>query len=402
MNREYNSTSIFDNEEVVEGGEFSLERLASSAAQRVIQSALELEVSEFLERLRYEKSPAGAEPKGYRNGHHRERVVATAVGGLSVRVPRVSDSIEKFESKLVRPYKRRSAELDTTFQKLFIEGLATRDFEPALRALTGTEAALSPSSISRLNKQFKDDYDTWSKRDLRDLKIAYSWVDGVSLAAGIADERAHLLVVIGVDMTGTKRLISLTEGQRESKESWGAVLRDLKKRGLNQPALAVADGALGFWAALPGVWPLTKQQQCWFHKTRNILDKLATSEQKEGVQRLRGIQQATDREAAQWLATKLIKDWRDAGYDRAAKCLESALERLLTFYDFPPEHAKHLRTTNPVESPFATMRIRTNAARRFRTSKSGLHLVFKLFERIEKSWRKIKSPEKLKEVKLPT
>ena len=138
MNREYNSTSIFDNEEVVEGGEFSLERLARSAAQRVIQSALELEVSEFLERLRYEKSPAGAEPKGYRNGHHRERVVATAVGGLSVRVPRVSDSIEKFESKLVRPYKRRSAELDTTFQKLFIEGLATRDFEPALRALTGT------------------------------------------------------------------------------------------------------------------------------------------------------------------------------------------------------------------------------------------------------------------------
>jgi transposase-like protein len=313
----------------------------------------------------------------------------------------VSDSREKYSSKLVRPYKRRSDELDTTFQKLFIEGLATRDFEPALRALTGTEAPLSPSSISRLNKQFKDDYEAWTERDLSDLKIAYIWVDGVSIAAGIADERAHLLVIIGVDMTGTKRLLALKEGYRESKESWTEVLRDLKKRGLNQPALAVADGALGFWAALPEVWPLTKKQQCWFHKTQNILDKLPKDEQKEGVERLRGIQKATGREAALRLAKKLIAEWRQAGYDRAAKCLESALERLLTFFDFPPEHAKHLRTTNPVESPFATMRIRTNAARRFRTSKSGLHLVFKLFERIEKRWLKITSPEKLKNVKLP-
>jgi transposase-like protein len=313
----------------------------------------------------------------------------------------VSDSREKFSSKLVRPYKRRSDELDTTFQKLFVEGLATRDFEPALRALTGDEAPLSPSSISRLNKQFKDDYKAWKERDLSDLKIAYIWVDGVSIAAGIADERAHLLVIMGVDMTGTKRLLALTEGYRESKESWAEVLRDLKKRGMNQPALAVADGALGFWAALREVWPLTKKQQCWFHKTKNILDKLPKGEHEECVQRLRGIQHATDREAALRLAKKLIAEWRQAGYDRAAQCLESAIERLLTFYDFPPEHAKHLRTTNPIESPFATMRLRTNAARRFRTSKSGLHLVFKLFERIERRWQKITSPEKLKNVKLP-
>lgn len=401
MRKAYSKTSIFDKEEVTQGEVFSLERLARSAAQRVIQEALELEVDEFLERLRYEKTPEGEEPKGYRNGHHRGRIVSTAVGGLHVRVPRVSDSRGKFSSKLVRPYKRRSDELDSTFQKLFIEGLATRDFEPALRALTGTEAPLSPSSISRLNKQFKDDYEAWTERDLSDSKIAYIWVDGVSIAAGIADERAHLLVIIGVDMTGAKRLLALTQGYRESKESWTEVLRDLKKRGMNQPALAVADGALGFWAALPEVWPQTKKQQCWFHKTQNILDKLPKSEQPEGVQRLRGIQLATDREAARWLAKKLIAEWNAAGYDKAAKCLEGALERLLTFFDFPNKHAKHLRTTNPVESPFATMRIRTNAARRFRTSKSGLHLVFKLFERIEKRWLKITSPEQLKNVKLP-
>lgn len=403
MKQEYNENLIFDNEMKASGenmSPFSLEAMVRSAAQRMIQAALEAEVTEFLERLPGEKVGAG-EFRGYRNGHHKERVVSSAVGGLTVKVPRVSDNREDFVSKLVKPYRRRSEGLDCLFPRLFVEGLATRDFEPALRFLVGEEAPLSPSSISRLNKQFKTDYESWQKRDLSGLKIAYIWADGVYLQAGIGEEKACLLVIIGVDQTGQKHYLALAQGYRESKESWAEVLRDLRDRGLNEPALAIADGALGFWAALPEVWGQTKKQLCWLHKTRNLLDKLPKSEQGEAADRIRGVYLATDGEAARYLAEKLIKDWRGAGYDRAADCLRTALANLLTFFEFPSEHARHLRTTNPIESVFATVRLRTNAARRFRTARSGLHLVFKLLERCQKGWQKISHLEKLKEVKLP-
>ncbi len=199
------------------------------------------------------------------------------MGALEVRQPRVSDVPDeagKYRSQLVRPYRRRSEGLDILFPKLFIEGLATRDFEPALRALAGEEAPLSPSSISRLNKQFKDEYDEWKTRRLNDLEIVYMWVDGIYLKAGIADEKLCALVIIGADRTGKKHLLAISEGYRESKESWIEVLRDLKARGMNEPAIAIADGDLGFWAALPEVWHQTKEQLCWLHKIRNILDKL--------------------------------------------------------------------------------------------------------------------------------
>ena len=404
MKKEYNETLIFDNEIGTSSeniSPFSLEAMVRNAAQRMIQAALEAEVTEFLERLPREKVRPGQEARGYRNGYHQERVVSSAVGGLTVRVPRVSDNAEKFASKLVKPYKRRSEGLDLLFPKLFVEGLATRDFEPALRFLVGEEAPLSPSTISRLNKQFKDDYESWRKRDLSDLKIAYVWADGVYLQAGLGEEKACLLVVIGVDQSGGKQILALAQGYRESKESWQELLKDLQKRGLNEPALAVADGGLGFWAALPEVWPQTKKQLCWLHKMRNVLDKLPASEQAEATQRLRAVYLATDGEAARYLAEKLLSDWRTAGYERAAECLRQALPKLLTFYDFPAEHARHLRTTNPIESIFATVRLRTNATRRLRSARSGLHLVFKILERCQKGWRKISHPEKLKEVKLP-
>jgi putative transposase len=236
---------------------------------------------------------------------------------------------------------------------------------------------------------------------LSELKIAYLWADGVYLQAGIGEEKACLLVIIGVDQSGAKHYLALSQGYRESKESWLEVLRDLKKRGLNEPALAIADGGLGFWAALPEVWNQTKTQLCWLHKTRNLLDKLPKSEHPEAVARLRAVYLATDGEAARYLAQKLIRDWRAAGYERASDCLRSALRNLLTFFEFPSEHARHLRTSNPIESVFATVRLRTNAARRFRTARSGLHLVFKLLERSQKGWQKISHPEKLKEVKMP-
>lgn len=401
--KEYNETSIFDNEIEQENenlSPFSLEAMVRSAAQRMIQAALEAEVTEFLERLPGEKTRPG-EFRGYRNGYHRERVVSTAAGALQVKVPRVSDNPEKYQSRLVKPYQRRSEGLNQLFPKLFIEGLATRDFEPALRFLVGDQAPLSPSSISRLNKQFKRDYEDWKKNDLSRLRIYYVYADGVYLQAGIAEEKMCLLVLIGVDELGQKHILGLQEGYRESKESWKELLLDLKKRGLREPALAIADGGLGFWAALPEVWDQTKEQLCWLHKTRNILDKLPKAERKEAVERLRAIYLSETKEDAALLAEKLIRDCRSAGYERAADCLQNALARLLTFFEFPAEHARHLRTTNPIESVFATIRLRTKAAKRFRTARSGLHLVFKLLERAKQGWRMIQHPEKLKEIRLP-
>ena len=196
---------------------------------------------------------------------------------------------------------------------------------------------------------------------------------------------------MGADRTRKKHLLGLEEGYRESKESWLALLRDLRDRGMNEPAIAAADGALGFWAALPEIW----------HKTRNILDKLPKKEHKEATIRLRAVYLATDAEAARYLADKLIGEWKRVGYLKAAECLERALEKLLTFHAFPNEHARHLRTTNPIESPFASVKLRTNASRRFRSPQSALHLLFKLLQRAEKNWQRLASPEKLKEVKLP-
>lgn len=402
---EYNGNQIFDNLEPDERPEFSafsLESYIRSAAQRMIQAALEMEVEEFLQRAKYDKAEQN-EFRGYRNGHHKSRTVSTAVGGLQVRVPRVSDNTEKYESKLVKPYQRRSEGLNNLFPKLFIEGLSTRDFEPSLRFLVGEQAPLSPSAISRLNKQFKTDYETWQKADLRGRKFYYIYADGVYLSAGIALEKAYLLVIIGVDEAGEKQLLGLKQGFRESKESWQELLSDLKNRGMNEPALAIADGGLGFWAALPEVFSQTKEQLCWLHKTRNILNKLPQSEVNEAVQRLRAIHLAEDKAEAERLAKKLIKQWNEVETTRnAAKCLELALERLLTFYEFPVEHARHLRTTNPIESVFATIRLRTKPMKRFRTISSGVHLVFKLMERAKTGWRGIGHPEKLKEVKLPS
>jgi len=402
MQKEYTENLFFD-KEIIEENElpqFNLEAMVRNAAQRMIQGVLDLEVDEFLQRLKYDKTEVD-NFTGYRNGYHREREVATAVGGIKVRVPRVSDSAEPFQSNLVKKYKRRSQGLDYLFPNLFVEGLATRDFEPALRFLVGENAPLSPSSISRLNKKFKDEYESWAKRDLTSLKIAYMWADGIYLKAGIADEKRCLLVIIGVDMSGKKHLLTMKEGFRESAESWSEALTDLKKRGMNEPALAVADGGLGFWAALPKVWRETKEQTCWLHKMRNILDKLPNREQPEAVVRLRGIYSASSREVAERLANDLQSEWKEAGYYQAMECLWVAMPKLLTFYEMPEEHWKHLRTTNVIESPFASVRLRTDAAKRFRSSKSGTHLVFKILQSCEGRWSRISHPEKLKEVKMP-
>jgi putative transposase len=285
-----------------------LESLARLGAQRMLQCALEEEVEAYLQRKRYERKDGTA---GYRSGYLPERTLTLGSGSVPIKVPRVSaePAGQKFQSKLVKPYQKRSQTLDTLFPQLFIEGLATRDFEPALRSLLGAEAALSPSTVSRLNQQFKEEFAAWQTRAITETFV-YVYADGLYLAAGIGDEKACLLIVLGVDTSGRKHFLGLREGYRESKESWLAVLHDLQARGLNMPALAIGDGALGFWAALREVFPLTKEQLCWLHKTRNLLDQLPKKEHAEAVQRLRAIQRASSRSAAEKLARQLIVSQR--------------------------------------------------------------------------------------------
>ena len=390
----------------VEGGEATqvvrdqVEALAREGAREMLMKALGEEVDAYLGRGRYQRT---GEYRGYRNGATSRRLTLGA-GTIALSPPRVRD-IPKgqapFESKILRKHQRRSDTIDETFLNLFVEGLATRDFEPALRLLVGQDAPLSPSTISRLTKQFKGQYDTFDRQDLTDRKFVYIWADGIYLKAGLGTEKACLLVLIGADKTGEKHLIALREGYRESTESWGELLRDCRRRGLNEPACWIADGALGLWAAVREHSPGSAQQRCTNHKTINIIDKLPKDEQPEAVQRLRAIWQAKDERTARKLASKLIADFQEAGYDRAAACLADDLDRCLTFYRFPEAHWSHLRTTNPIESVFASVRLRTNAAKRFKKTKSGVYLMHQILVRLAKRWRRLRSAHLCSTVPLP-
>jgi transposase-like protein len=380
-----------------------LEAIVRRGAKVMLQAALEQEVEQYLERHKHEKRKADAEFRGYRNGYAQQRSLSVGSGTIKVTVPRVSDvprSQEPFESQIIKPYQRRSQTLQRLFPQLFVEGLATRDFEPALRCLLGAEAALSPSTIVRLNSQFKAEYEDWTRSSLAHLPVVYVWVDGIYLKAGIGSENACLLVVIGADVTGKKHLLALEEGYRESKESWLGVLRQLKRRGMNEPAIAVGDGALGFWSAVSELWRLTRQQRCWLHKVRNILDKLPQRERGEAAQHLRAIYLSKTSEEAKAKALKLAKSWKGL-FDKAAECLLADFDQMLSFYEFPAEHHKHLRTTNPIESVFAPVRLRTDAAKRMRSSRSAVHLIFQVIKGLEQKWQRLSHAETLRSVKLP-
>jgi len=326
-----------------------IEALVRRGAQVMLQTALEHEVQHYLERARHQRSNNEAEFRGYRNGTAPERKITVGSGTIKIKTPRVSDvpaHQEQFESQIVKPYQRRSKTLEQVFPKLFIEGLATRDFEPALRCLMGEEAALSPSTISRLNAKFKHEYEDWTRSSLASLPIVYVWVDGIYIKAGIADERACLLVVMGADVTGKKHLLAMEEGFRESKESWSTVLRNLKARGMNEPTLAIGDGALGFWAAAAEVWRQTRQQRCWLHKMRNVLDKLPQRERSEAVKGLRAIYLSKTREEAKSKVMTLAKSWRGV-YDKAAECLMDDLERDVCVLRLPGGASQTLEDDQP-------------------------------------------------------
>ncbi|OGQ29726.1 MAG: hypothetical protein A3B79_05015 [Deltaproteobacteria bacterium RIFCSPHIGHO2_02_FULL_50_15] len=377
----------------------TIEDLAKKGAQEMLRKALEAEVDGYLERERHRRSCCH---RGYRNGYGKERHLSFCGGTIPVRVPRVSDvpqGQESFEPAVVQRYQRRSPMLDRQFRDLYREGLATRDFEPCFRLLLGETATLSPSTISRLTKEYQKEFEEFLKRDLSSERFYYLWADGIYLAAGQEDEKTALLVVMGVNEDGEKVLLGMREGYRESTESWKELLRDLKKRGLNTAALAVADGSLGFWGALSEIYPETRHQRCLKHKWVNVLDKLPKAKQKEALSHLREIYQARSRKEAVALTGKLAAQWK-ARYPRASECLTKDIEAMFTYFDFPKQHWIHLKTSNPIESAFAPVRLRTNAAKRLRTATGALYLVYKLIDRYSRSWRRINAPEKLQEVRL--
>lgn len=363
----------------------ALEDLCRTKVAEVLQAYLNAEADELIQRRRYERVGEGASGL-YRNGHDPERLITTPAGSIAIRRPRVRNMI--YESAVLPKHKRRLPSLDRTFHKLWLEGLSQRDFEPALRALLGEAAPLSASTIARVNVQFRSEFDAWKSRRLDHEHYVYLWADGVHLGAGPADERRVILVVIGADAQGKKHLVALDEAMSESELSWREILHDLKQRGLRAPSLAIADGANGFWSALSAVYPDAKQQRCWLHKIRNVLDKVPEKLKAEVHRRLRDMCRSTTRAEAMSkldaLARSLSKD-----YPKAAACVRDDVDRMLAYFAFPPASWKSLRTTNPIESVFSSVRLRTNVAKRLRSGASALYLVFKLIERLSTTWRRI-------------
>lgn len=366
-----------------------LEQIVREGAQKMLAAALEAEVEEFLQRKRYER---GKPFRGYRNGYHEPRELTVGVGKVTVRVPRVSDvpkevAPEGFRSQIVRRYERASRTTQRLFARLYLEGLSTGDFEPVFRELVGETTALSPNTIVRLKDEWQAEYEAWRKRRLDGHRYVYIWADGFYLGAGSEAENTALLCVLGAREDGEKELLAMMPGYRENKESWAAVLRDLRDRGLAAPLLAIGDGVLGLWAALRDVFPETKHQRCWNHRILNVLAKLPQRRQREARQRLRAMYAAPTRAECEQRRDAYVQELQRGGHRDAAETLLRDWEDFVRFYDFPKEHWPHLRTTNPIESPFAAVRLRTDVAKRMHRRENAVYLVFKIIQRLSRFWR---------------
>lgn len=375
----------------------SLETFARGQVQGFVQRILEEEVIVLLGRRRSERRAAVDAPAGYRNGFGKPRRLAMLNGTIGLRRPRVRGMAERFESRVLPLFERRTNELGELLPELYLHGLALGDFELALRGLLGEGAPLSASSIARLKAGWALEHDAWRQRRLDARELVYVWADGVYVKAGLEKEKACLLVVIGATRDGRKELLALASGHRESTESWSAVLRDLRDRGLEAPRLAVADGAMAFWAAAAAIWPETAGQRCWNHAIVNVLDKLPQKAQRQAKLLLCALPYAPSRAEAQRLREGFARRYR-ADSPEAVAILEQDWEALTTFYDFPEEHWKHIRTTNVVESPFAALRLRTGAAKRFKKVASATMLIWRVLRVAESRFRRLDAPELLADV----
>ena len=380
--------------------EDALTEVLRRGAVKLLAEAVETEVEDFVARYQNLRDLSGRRVV-VRNGYLPEREIQTGIGQVAVKAPRVRDksgSGIRFTSNILPPYLRRTRSIEELIPWLYLKGISTGDFSEALAALLGPEApGLSSNTISRLKSIWRDDFEKWCRRDLSGKRYVYFWADGVYLQARM-EEKQCLLVIIGADELGNKELVGMLDGYRESEQSWMELLLDLKHRGLEiGPEVAVGDGALGFWKALTQVYGDTRRQRCWVHKTANVLNKLPKAVQPHAKANLREIWMANSRSDAE-RAFDFFVDTYQAKYPKAAECLTKDREDLLTFYDFPAEHWVHLRTTNPIESTFATVRLRTYKTKGCLSRATGLAMAFKLCQSAEKRWCRLNHSEKLTDV----
>ena len=382
-----------------------LTQVLRHGARTLLAQAIEAEVATFLATHADLVDDAGRR-RLVRNGFLPERMIQTGIGEVPVRQPRVRDRSLgmphgkiRFTSAILPRYLRRTRSLEEVLPWLYLKGISSGDFSEALAALLGPDApGLSASTIGRLKEAWQADVEAWQGRDLIGKRYVYFWVDGVYFNARLDQERQCILVVIGADERGCKELVGLTDGYRESEQSWRELLVDLRHRGLAVgPELAIGDGNLGFWKALRQVYGAAREQRCWVHKTANVLNKLPKGVQAKAKQHLHGIWMAETREAAEAALNHFVDAYR-AKYDKAAACLIKDREPLLAFYDFPAEHWKHVRTTNPVESTFATVRLRTTKTKGCLSRRTALTMVFRLCQSAQRRWRRLDGPTRLAEV----
>ncbi len=387
-------------------GPVTLDDLAREGARRMIAAALEAEVEEYIGAFVEEVDEDGKRLV-VRNGRARERRVTVGSGTVPVRAPRVNDKRvddesgerKRFSSRILPKYARRSPKVTEVLPILYLHGLSTGDFAPALRDLLGEDASgLSSSSIQRLTEAWQAEHAAFGKRELRFHRYAYLFVDGVNVAVRLGeDPRLCLLVVIGVREDGCKELLAVEDGYRESEDSWSAVFRDLRDRGMNEPKLVTGDGALGAWAALRSVFPVAREQRCWVHKTANCLDALPKRLQPRAKTLLHEIAEAPTRADAR-KALERFRGEFDAKYPKAVAKLEKDWHALTTFYDFPAEHWRHLRTTNPIESSFATVKLRTKVTKGAGSKKAALAMAYKLLDAAQERWRRFNGHELVTDV----
>ena len=376
-----------------------LNELLKQGAQQLLAQAIEAEVQVLLEQL--SALQVNGKQGVVRNGYLPERRLQTGLGDIPVKVPKVRDrtgSGIKFNSKLVPPYLKRTKNIEELVPWLYLRGISTGDMQPALESLLGKEAkGLSANSVSRLKQQWEAEYEQWRKRDLSKRRYVYVWADGVYSKVRM-DDKLCLLVVIGVDDTGRKEVLTVVDGYRESEASWLEVLTQLQSQGMTiAPELAIGDGALGFWNAVTKFWPTTRHQRCWVHKTANILNKVPKSVQPRMKESLQDIWMAETRDEA-YKAFRLFEQRYGAKYPTATECLVKDKDEMLAFYDFPAEHWAHVRTTNPIESMFATVRLRTNKTKSCGSRKPTLAMAFKLMKTAESNWRRLRGFKLLADV----
>jgi putative transposase len=379
----------------------TLDEVLQRGALKMLQEALEAEVEEYVTRHRQARDARGR-AQVVRNGNAQARQLVTGSGTLEVRAPRVNDrrvdtagERQRFSSEILPSYMRRAPKVTEVLPILYLRGLSTGDFKAALPVLLGEAATgLSPTTITRLTATWEAEYQAWRTRSLAESDFVYVWVDGVHFRVRLEEDRLCTLVIIGVRPDGTKELVAVEDGYRESTESWATVLRDLKRRGLRAPVVAVGDSALGFWAAVGNVWSETREQRCWVHRLANVLDKLPKRLQPKAKQALHTIMQAPTRTEAEAGIDAFAAEY-DAKYPKAVASLRRDQAQLLTFYDFPAEHWRHLRTTNIIESPFATVRLRQRVTKGAGSRTKALMMAFKLLAMAEERWRKVNGSELL-------